>query len=164
MSDQTSDGAAPEVAETTEAAELDPKEQIYVLIGNLVKEKTGKRIGKTGGREIFDLVVDNVFAAATKSGSFRFNGGFGALHIREYGAGSRNLPSGQKVTFGERKKLRYEAGVVVEALIENGGSLEAAYRVRGTRATDEAAAPAAAPPAAVVPVVPASEAADMDLD
>lgn len=131
---------------TTEATEAEAtgKEAIYVQIGDYVKDKTGKRIGKTGGREIFDMVVEQIFALATKEGTIRLNGGFGSFHTREYQSGSRRLPSGQEVSFGERKKLRYEEGVVVKALVENGGNLEEALKVRGSRAKDEAeAAPAA---------------------
>lgn len=97
--------------------ELTSKESIYQQIGDMVKEKTGKRIGRTGGRAIFDFVVKRVFQTATEEGSFRFNGGFGSLHVREYQPGSRRLPSGQEVEFGERKKLRYEEGVVVKAMV-----------------------------------------------
>lgn len=166
----TAPAAVPEPEVVEAVVEVGTKEAIYVLVGNFVKEKTGKRIGKTGGREIFDLVVDNIFAAATKAGSFRFNGGFGSLQIRTYGEGTRRLPSGQEVTFGERRKLRYEEGVVVEALVANGGNLEEAYKVRGSRAPEKEAAPAATAPAAA-PVkaetcmaAPAGEAADLELD
>jgi hypothetical protein len=114
-------------------ADSSDKEAIYEKIAAWVKEKTSQRIGKSGGRVIFDMVVDNVFAAAAKSGTFRFNGGFGSLHVRTYSAGSRRLPSGQETTFGEREKLRYEQGVVVTALVENKGNLEEAYKARGSR-------------------------------
>lgn len=120
------------------AAETTGKEAIYEKIAEHVKAKTDKRIGKTGGREIFDLVVSEIFAAATAAdGSFRFNGGFGSLHVREYQAGERRLPNGDTTTFGERKKLRYEEGVVVKALVENGGDLTEALKVRGSRAKPE---------------------------
>jgi len=139
--------------EATEA-ESSAKEAIYEKIAEFVKTKTGQRIGKSGGRVIFDMVIDNVFAAAAAEGTFRFNGGFGSLHVRTYSAGSRRLPSGQETTFGEREKLRYEQGIVVTALIENKGNLDEAYKARGSRvkeATGEAAAtdkPAAKPAAA----------------
>jgi nucleoid DNA-binding protein len=112
------------------------KEAIYIQIGEYVKDKTGKRIGKTGGREIFDMVVGEVFALATKDGTVRLNGGFGSFHVRNYSAGTRRLPSGQETTFGERKKLRYEEGVVVKALVENGGDLAkaAAAATKGKKA------------------------------
>lgn len=117
--------------------ETSAKEEIYVKIGDFVKEKTGKRIGKTGGREIFDLVVEAFFAAATKDGSFRFNGGFGSFRIKTYQAGERRLPSGETTKFDERQKLRYEEGIVVKALVANGGNLADALKVRGTRTTKE---------------------------
>jgi hypothetical protein len=148
--------AAVVEAEAT-GEETSAKEAIYELIAEFVKSKTDKRIGKSGGRIIFDLVVDNVFAAAAKDGTFRFNGGFGSLHVRQYGAGSRRLPSGQQTTFGEREKLRYEQGVVVTALIENEGNLEEAYKVRGSRVKEVSgdAAPAAKPAAKTAPAKPA---------
>lgn len=165
----TAPAAVPEPEVVEAVVEVGTKEAIYVLVGNFVKEKTGKRIGKTGGREIFDLVIDNVFAAAAKSGSVRFNGGFGSLHVRTYGAGSRKLPNGKEVTFDVRNKLRYEEGVVVSALVANGGDLAEAYKVRGSRGSETAEATPVAPsaPARIVePVVTvaADEPADLDLD
>lgn len=138
--------------------ELSVKEAIYTKVGEFVKEKTGKRIGKTGGREVFDLIVDEIFAAAVKEGTFRFNGGFGSMHLRTYQAGSRRLPSGTNTTFGERKKLRYEEGVVVKALIGNGGNLIEALKARGTRTP----AKAAEAPAAKATKVAAEGAVDLD--
>jgi nucleoid DNA-binding protein len=120
-----------------EAASDAGKEAIYIKLGEMVKDKTGKRIGKTGGRELFDVVVGEIFALATKEGTVRLNGGFGSFHVRDYQSGSRRLPSGQQVDFGERKKLRYEEGVVVKALIGNGGNLDEAVKVRGSRKTED---------------------------
>lgn len=147
---------APEVAEEVEETSS-AKETIYTKIGDAVKERTGKRIGKTGGREIFDMAVGEIFAAAARDGSFRFNGGFGSLHMKKYQSGTRRLPSGQTTTFGERQKIRYEEGVVVKALVGNGGDLAGALKVRGTRAK-----PAAAPRAEKAAA--ASKAADVSLD
>ena len=96
---------------------LEGKELIYSDLGEMVKEMTGKRVGKSGGRKIFDAVVEKIFAEAAEKGSFRFNAGYGSLHVRTYGAGSRRLPSGQTTTFGERKKMRYEEGVSVSSLV-----------------------------------------------
>jgi len=146
------------VAEDKDKAETPPvsaKDAIYVQIGDFVKEKTGKRIGKTGGREIFDTVVEQIFASAVREGSFRFNGGFGSLHVKTYQAGTRRLPSGQETTFGERQKVRYEEGVVVKALITEGGDLAKALKARGSRAKAKPAAKDA--PAA-------KEGEDLDLD
>lgn len=125
------------------AAEPTGKDAIYVKLAEMVKDKTGKNIGKTGGRKLFDAAIDEAIALACREGSLRLNGGFGSLQVKEYGAGSRQLPNGTKVEFGERKKLRYEQGVVVAALVENGGDLEEAYKARGSRSTDteEAAEP-----------------------
>ena len=161
-----------EAAENQEATEreVSAKESIYVSIGNLVQEKTGKRIGKTGGREIFDLVVEQVFAAAAREGQLRFNGGFGSLHQRKYQAGSRRLPSGETTTFGERTKLRYEEGVVVKALNDNGGNLEEALKARGSRksapkpAKDEAKAAEAEAPATAEAESGGDPDDDLDLD
>lgn len=135
------------------------KEAIYIKINDFVKAKTGKRIGKTGGRELFDLFTEEIFALATKDGAFRFNGGFGSMHVRTYGAGTRRLPSGQVTTFGERQKLRYEEGVVVKALVKNSGNLKKALAVRGTRAKPEVPAKEAAKPEA-----PAKEAAAPEVE
>jgi len=142
----------------TEAAPVSAKDAIYIKIGDFVKEKTGKRIGKTGGREIFDRVVEQIFASAVTEGSFRFNGGFGSLHVKTYQAGTRRLPSGQETTFGERQKVRYEEGVVVKALIVNDGDLTKALKARGSRVKPKAAAAKAAE-------APAADAEpDLDLD
>jgi nucleoid DNA-binding protein len=153
---------APAVTETSAATENDTnhagKEAIYGKLADFVLAKTGKRIGKAGGRVLFDMAIDEIFALATRDGTVRLNGGFGSFHIRDYTEGSRRLPSGQEVTFGPRKKLRYEEGVVVKALVANGGNLEEAYKVRGTRAKEEEVQPAAAAPAA--PPVPAGDKLD----
>lgn len=125
----------PEVE--AEPKELTGKDLIYAQLGEHVHAKTGKRIGKTGGRELFDMVVNSIFALATADGTVRLNGGFGALHVRDYQSGSRRLPSGKEVTFGERQKLRYEEGVVVKELVKNKGNLEEALKVRGSRAKTE---------------------------
>lgn len=143
------------------------KEAIYIQISELIKEKTGKRVGKTGGREIFDLVTAAVFATAAEAGAFRFNGGFGSFHLKTYGAGSRRLPSGQETTFGERQKLRYEEGVVVKALVANGGNLEEALKVRGSRAkpaADPNAGKGDETPQAEAAEAPAEAEGDVDLD
>ncbi|HEC65655.1 MAG TPA: hypothetical protein ENI23_10185 [bacterium] len=139
-----------------EVAPVSAKDAIYVQIGDFVKDKTGKRIGKTGGREIFDLVVEQTFAAAVREGSFRFNGGFGSFHVKTYQAGTRRLPSGQETTFGERQKVRYEEGVVVKALIVEGGDLAKALKARGTRAKKTTGKVAAKPAA--------DKGEDLDLD
>jgi hypothetical protein len=127
--------------------ELSVKEAIYTKIGDFVKEKTGKRIGKTGGREIFDLVVAEVFASAAAVGSFRFNAGFGSLHVRTYQPGSRRLPSGAQTKFGERHKLRYEEGTSTKALIVSKGNLAVLAKVKAlpAKSTAKPAATAAAP-------------------
>lgn len=151
-------------ADAAESAnEASGKEAIYIMIGDMVKEKTGKRIGKTGGREIFDVVVEQIFALATKEGTIRLNGGFGSFHTREYSSGSRRLPSGQEVTFGERKKLRYEEGVVVKALVENSGNLEEALKARGSRVKEEVEA-APVKPAKAAPKSKAEKSEDVELD
>lgn len=131
-----------ESIELENPTEATGKEAIYVALGQHVQNKTGKRIGKTGGREIFDLVVNSIFVLATKEGAVRLNGGFGSFHVKDYQAGKRRLPSGEEVEFGERQKLRYEEGVVVKSLVENKGNLEEAVKVRGSRAksTEEAVA------------------------
>lgn len=184
MTEAAAAAATNAATETTEAAAApetadSAKEKIYIAIGDFVKEKTGKRIGKTGGREIFDLVTEQMFATAAAEGTIRFNGGFGSYHIKEYSEGERRLPSGATTKFGKRKKLRYEEGVVVKALVANGGNLEEALKVRGSRAKPEAEAPAAkpakadkkaakattaAPAATVTPAAAAKPATDESVD
>ncbi|HEC60637.1 MAG TPA: hypothetical protein ENI27_00090 [bacterium] len=147
---------ADKKTEDAETAPVSAKDAIYIQIGDFVKEKTGKRIGKTGGREIFDRCVEQIFTAAVREGSFRFNGGFGSFHVKTYQAGTRRLPSGQQTTFGERQKVRYEEGVVVKALIVEGGDLEAALKTRGSRAK--------APKAKAEEPAPPDKGEDLDLD
>jgi len=136
----TTAAAAATPAETEK--ETVGKERIYEKISELVKDKTDKRIGKTGGRDVFDLVVAEIFALATKEGTVRLNGGFGSFHVRNYQAGSRRLPSGKETSFGERSKLRYEEGVVVRELVKNKGDLDKAVKVRGSRAQSDTKKPA----------------------
>jgi len=119
-------------AENTPRVEA-AKDVIYAKLDEYVQTKTGKRIGKSGGRILFDTVVEEVFSAAAMTGGFRFNGGFGSLHVKTYAGGTRRLPSGQEVSFGERQKIRYEEGVVTKALVKNGGDLDEAKKVKGTR-------------------------------
>lgn len=141
--------AKPE-GDAAATAPLEGKEAIYFRLGEMVKEMTGKRIGKSGGRKLFDKVVEEVFVLATTEGTFRFNGGYGSMHVRTYQAGSRRLPNGTETTFGERTKLRYEEGVVVQALVESKGNLAEALKARAAEGGDAApdAAPGAAPGAA----------------
>lgn len=108
------------------------KDAIYARLGDMVKDMTGKRVGLAGGRRIFDNVVEEIFAEATREGSFRFNGGYGSLHVKTYSAGERRLPSGQVTVFGERQKLRYDEGVVVAGLVQHKGDV--------TKATSKAPA------------------------
>jgi nucleoid DNA-binding protein len=113
------------------------KEKIYERIGQFVVDKTSKRIGKTGGREIFDMVVEGIFELATANKTVRLNGGFGSFHVRDYGKGTRRLPSGTQVEFDERSKLRYDEGVVVKELVKNGGNLQEALKARGVRGANK---------------------------
>jgi len=129
MSKQATEKSTPSTKATPATAEpkapviREGKDAIYERLGAMVKEMTGKRIGITGGRAIFDKVVEEIFVEATKEGTFRFNGGYGSMHVKTYQAGSRRLPSGQMTTFDERQKLRYEEGVVVAGLVQHKGDL-----------------------------------------
>lgn len=169
--DNTATAAETTTTDTTDASAT-AKEQIYTMIADFVKDATGKNIGKTKGRELFDRIIERVFAGAAGDRAFRFNGGFGSLHVKDYQAGSRRLPNGQETTFGERSKLRYEQGVVTTALVENGGNLEEALKARGSRAKPEGAAattekpakPAAAKPAKAAEQAPAEAAPEGDLE
>jgi len=112
---------------------LSSKEKIYEVVQEYVKSRTEKNIGRSGGQEIFNRVVECIFAAAAHDGVFRFNGGFGSLHIRTYKPGKRRIPSGAEVSFGERRKIRLEEGLVVKALVANQGDLEKAKKAKGTK-------------------------------
>lgn len=117
--------------ETTAEVELEGKEALYAKISEFVKEKTGKRIGKTGGQQLFNMVCEGIFSIATgPEKTVRLNGGLGSFHVKEYQAGSRTLPSGQVVEFGERTKLRYEEGVLVKEMLTTGGDIIAARKAR----------------------------------
>lgn len=109
------------MAEQTEtAAETNAKQEIHEKIQDIVKEKTGKNIGRAGGKAIFDTVVEMVFSSASRDGSFRFPGGFGALHVRNLNEGTKpkRLPSGATTVIGAgRKKLRYVEGNEVKGLL-----------------------------------------------
>jgi len=100
--------------------ERDAKVTIHERLKDMVKEKTGKNIGRAGGKALFDEAVKLVFGSATKEGSFRFPGGFGALHVRHLNKGSKpkRLPSGATTTIGEgRVKLRYVEGNEVKGML-----------------------------------------------
>lgn len=112
------------------------KEVVYAAIDALITAKTGKRIGKTGGHQVFDLVIETMIAEAVKNGPLRLNRGFGSLHLRKYKAGTRKLPSGKSTTFGDRQKLRYEEGVMTAALVKAGGDLEAAKKAHSPAAAE----------------------------
>lgn len=141
MSDteNTTEAAAATTAEAKEPVVRTGKDAIYERLGEMVKEMTGKRVGLSGGRKIFDKVVEEIFVEATKEGTFRFNAGFGSMHVKNYGPGERRLPSGQMTTFGDRQKLRYEEGVVVAGLVEHKGDLTKVQALREADAKDPVA-------------------------
>jgi len=115
---------AETVTDAPAAVASDPKEGIYIMIADFVKERTSKNIGKTGGHVLFDQITAEVFRIAVQEGYFRFNRGYGSLEVKHYGAGTRRLPSGQEVVFGERSKLRYNQGKMVKELIKPGSGDE----------------------------------------
>jgi hypothetical protein len=118
MTEGTTTTEAPEAPATAE--DMAAKERIHAMIDNMVQTKTGKRIGMATAKDIFDAVVKEVFTAGVKDGQFRFPGGFGSLHVRKLGVGTKpkRLPSGATTTLGEgRIKLRYQEGVSVKQLL-----------------------------------------------
>lgn len=141
-------GAAAAAVEEKDPVVRVGKDAIYERLGAMIKEMTGKRVGLAGGRKLFDKVVEEVFVEATKQGTFRFNAGFGSMHVKTYSAGTRRLPSGQETTFGERQKLRYEEGVVVAGLVEHGGDLSKVQALRVGEPVDHTDAAAIADPVA----------------
>jgi hypothetical protein len=107
-------------AAAAEAEDSNAKQEIHEKLAALVHEKTGKRIGRAGGKLLFDTAVQMVFASATKEGSFRFPGGYGSLHVRNLNEGTKpkRLPSGATTTIGAgRRKLRYVEGNEVKGLM-----------------------------------------------
>lgn len=161
MSDTENTAAvAASAAEAKEPVVRVGKDAIYERLGEMVKEMTGKRVGLSGGRKLFDKVVEEVFVEATKEGTFRFNAGFGSMHVKSYGPGERRLPSGQMTTFGDRQKLRYEEGVVVAGLVEHKGDLT---KVQALREGADKAEPATTP-VAVNPTTAATVEGDVVLD
>lgn len=110
--------AEPEAPETAE--EAGAKEEIHAKIDKIVSDKVGKRIGLATAKQIYDMVIADSFTAAVKDGALRFPGGFGSLHVRKLGVGTKpkRLPSGATTTLGEgRVKLRYQEGVSVKKLL-----------------------------------------------
>lgn len=160
--------AAPATAPAEPEAPLSGKEKIYAKIQQWVQDKVGKNIGKTGGNQIFDMVVLEIFQLAVADGSLRLNAGFGSFHMRDYKPGKRRTPSGVIATFGDRKKLRYEQGVSVEAMITGIARQPRKVKPRGKRkkvaakATTKPAA-AKAPAAAVAPPAAAAKPTDGDV-
>jgi hypothetical protein len=112
--------ATPETPETQD--EEAAKGRIHQWIADFVKEKTGKPIGITGGKKIFDKVIADIFTSAVKDGQLRFPGGYGSLHVRHLGVGTKpkRLPSGattDSILKEGRVKLRYQEGVMVKKLL-----------------------------------------------
>jgi len=92
---------------------VDAKQAIHEKLASLVKEKTGKNIGRAGGKILFDTVIEMFFTSAVADKSFRFPGGYGALHVKELQAGTKpkRLPSGAETIIpAGRLKLRYVEG------------------------------------------------------
>lgn len=107
-------------AAATEADDSNAKQAIHEKLASIVLEKTGKRIGRAGGKMLFDTAVQEIFKAATADGSFRFPGGFGSLHVRNLNEGTKpkRLPSGATTVIGAgRRKLRYVEGNEVKGLM-----------------------------------------------
>lgn len=114
-----------------DAAEKEPKvlegkDLIYQSIAEFIESKTGKRFGRTNGQALMNLVIEETIALAIKEESLRLNQGFGSFHLKTYPAGERTLPNGEKTVFGERRKLRYEGGVMTDYLIDKNGDAVAA--------------------------------------
>lgn len=102
------------------AAETNAKQAIHEKLQDMVKDKTGKNIGRAGGKALFDTAIAMIFKAGVRDGSFRFPGGYGAFHVRHLNKGTKpkRLPSGATTTIGEgRVKLRYVEGNEVKELL-----------------------------------------------
>jgi len=116
----------------TDLVDQSGKEVLYAEINEylLSRLKTKERLPKSFGKGLFDFIVARVFVEAAK-GSFRFNQGFGAFHVRTCAEGSRKTPLGEVVNFGPRQKLRYVPGVSVTALVNANGDVAVAEAALG---------------------------------
>lgn len=113
------------MAETEQAAEgtkaaapekaLEGKDLLYDGVATMISDHTGKRVSRSFGEAIYKHCIGSSFNEAIASGGFRFPGGFGSLEVRDLQAGTKTLPSGQKVDVPARKKLRYNEGTAVKA-------------------------------------------------
>lgn len=111
---------ATKAKEAESLKEVEAKDRIHAAIRDMVKEKTGTSIGITGGKEIFDSVVAELFSSTVKDGSFRFPGGHGSLKVVQVAAGKKTLPNGRVIDAPARRKLRYDGGTVVRGQLSKG--------------------------------------------
>ena len=151
-----------QTAPAGQTEQLTGKERIYEIIAQFVMDKTAKKIGKTGGHELFDIVIAGVFEAASMDKTFRFNGGYGSLHVKSYTSGKRRLPSGQVATFGDRTKMRYEEGVTVKNLLT--GTKPVVKAAKPPKVAKPAAVKAVKPPKVAKPEAAKVAAGDVNLE
>jgi len=120
------------------------KEAIYATIETFLTNPKAEGL-KAGeyGRQVFDLVVTELFAAVKKVNYVRFNDGNGALACKEYAEVTRKLPNGEVRTFGASHRIRYVMGASVSRLLDGTATPATAPEI--------AAAPVAVPATAPAP-------------
>ena len=94
------------------------KQAIYERIQGAVRKHTERRINLDEAREIFDLVSEEMILAASQDGVCRLNRGLGSLKVRHFSGGSRQLPTGERVSYPARRKIQLDAGQTTLAILE----------------------------------------------
>jgi nucleoid DNA-binding protein len=111
------------------AGDLEYKDTIYERINETVLKLTHRRIGRQHSKELFELVIEMIFAQAFKSGYFRFPLGFGAFKVREFKGAKKaklmptrpDLPVAPIAKPKNRLHLRYTEGAEVRKAMGNPG-------------------------------------------
>lgn len=125
----------PELSKATD--DLAYKEQMYALIGEVVKEETGKRFGAARSKRLFEAVVELIFTRALTAGYFRLPQGYGAFRLKTIKLSvpkpmptRPDLPTPFSVQPGEWLHLRYREGTRVREIL---GTQEVRERKRPRR-------------------------------
>lgn len=115
------------------------KEQIYEVIQKKALDK-GTRISRVAAKEIFDSVIDVMFAGMLKDkdeGYFRFPLGYGILRVKRFKARPakamptrENLPVAPIAKPETRLHVRYHEGATVRKAL---GTYKGVYQRQGDR-------------------------------
>jgi len=125
---------APEVEETEAAEETEAegegedlshrtsKDEIATKIAELFSEYAGKRAGaKTMAVRATNQIYQQIFDSVLRDGYFRFPHGLGALKVTDVKGGPRTVPrSGARIMTADRKKIVYQMGKNVRAVLNDG--------------------------------------------